>query len=154
MTYSPQYLQAGDGVERRAPDAILTVKVDSEHTDDAYEVFEIDAARDDPTPLHRTGWAKTYYVLQGRIVVQVEDEGFDLGPGSSIAIPPGALHTFTVLTPATKFLVFSLTGKMGRFHADLDRSVPHGRPLEEIMPDVLNVLSRHDVTVEGMEALR
>jgi quercetin dioxygenase-like cupin family protein len=153
MSYSPQYLQAGDGVELRAPDAILTVKVDSEHTDGSYEVFEIDAARDDPTPLHRTGWAKTYYVLQGRIVVQIEDEGFDLGPGSSVAIPPGALHTFTVLTPATTFLVFSLTDQMGRFHADLDRSVPHGRPLEETMADVQQVLSRHDVTVEGVKAL-
>jgi quercetin dioxygenase-like cupin family protein len=154
MSYSTQHLQAGDGVELRAPDAILTVKVDSEHTDGAYEVFEIDAARDDPTPLHRTGWAKTYYVLQGRIVVQVEDEGFDLGPGSSIAIPPGALHTFTVLTPASKFLVFSLTGQMGRFHTDLDRSVPHGRPLQETMADVQQVVSRHNVTVDGMEALR
>jgi len=154
MSYSSQYLQAGDGEKLRAPDATLTVKVDSEHTDDSYEVFEIDAAKDDPTPLHRTGWAKTYYVLHGRIIVQVEDEGFDLGPGSSIAIPPGALHTFTVLTPATKFLVFSLTGQMGRFHADLDRSVPHGRPLQETMVDVQQVLSRHAVTVEGLEALR
>lgn len=154
MNYSPQYLQAGDGVELHAPDATLTVKVDSEHTDGAYEIFEIDAPRDEPTPLHRTGWAKTYYVLQGRILVQVEDEGYDLSPGSSIAIPPGALHTFTVLTPTTKFLVFSLSGAMGRFHADLDSSVPHGRPLEETMGKVLEVLSRHDVTVEGMEALQ
>jgi quercetin dioxygenase-like cupin family protein len=154
MTYSVQFLQAGDGAELRSPDATLTVKVDGAHTEDSYEVFEIDAPRDEPTPLHRTGWAKTYYVLQGRIVVQVDDEGFDLGPGSSIAIPPGALHTFTVLTPATKFLVFSLTGLMGRFHADLDASVPHGRPLEEAMPAVARVLSRHDVTVVGLEALR
>lgn len=154
MNYSPQFLQAGDGVELHAPDAILTVKVDSEHTDGAYEVFEVDAPRDEPTPLHRTGWAKTYYVLQGRMVVQVEDEGFDLGPGSSMAIPPGALHTFTVLTPTARFLVFSLTDAMGRFHADLDSSVPRGRPLDEILPDVQRVLHRHNVTVEGMEARR
>jgi quercetin dioxygenase-like cupin family protein len=149
MNYSIQYLQAGDGAELRSPDAVLTVKVDSGHTDDAYEIFEVDALRDEPTPLHRTGWAKTYYVLQGRILVQIDDEGFDLGPGSSIAIPPGALHTFTVLTPATTFLVFSLSGAMGRFHADLDASVPHGLPLEESMQVVEQVLSRHDVTLEG-----
>ena len=154
MSYSPQFLQAGDGVELRAPDAILTVKVDSEHTGGSYEVFEVDALREHPAPLHRTGWAKTYYVLQGRIVVQIDDEGFDLGPGSSVAIPPGALHTFTVLTPATKFLVFSLTGAMGRFHADLDASIPHGRPLEETMPEIQQVLSRHDVTMDGQKAIQ
>lgn len=154
MSYSPQHIQAGGGVELHAPDATVTVKVDSAHTDDSYEIFEVTAPRLDPTPLHRTGWAKTYYVLQGRIVVQVEDEGFDLGPGSSVAIPPNALHTFTVLSPTATFLVFSLTGAMGRFHADLDASVPRDRPIPEVMGDILQVLSRHDVTMEGAGALR
>jgi hypothetical protein len=88
------------------------------------------------------------------MVVQIDDEAFDLGPGSSIAIPPGALHTFTVLTPATKFLVFSLTSAMGRFHADLDASVPHGRPVEETMSEIQQVLSRHDVTMDGRKAVQ
>ncbi|MET0479997.1 MAG: cupin domain-containing protein [Mycetocola sp.] len=149
MNHSLQYSQAGDGAELHAPDATLTVKVDSGHTDDFYEIFEVDAPRDDPTPLHRTGWAKTYYVLQGRMLVQVDDEGFDLGPGSAIAIPPGALHTFTVLTPTAKFLVFSMTGAMGRFQADLDATVPRGRSLEEAMPAIESVLSRHDVSIDG-----
>lgn len=148
MSYSLQYLAAGDGVELRAPDATLTVKVDSDHTSGSYELFEVDAPRDDPVPLHRTGWAKTYYMLQGRVVVQIDDEGFDLGPGSAIAIPPGALHTFTVLTPAAKFLVFSLSGAMGRFHADLDASVLPGRPFEETMQDIQKVLGRHDVSID------
>ena len=148
MTYSPQHVEAGDGVELHAPDATVTVKVDGAHTDDSYEIFEIIAPRDDPTPPHRTGWAKTYYMLQGRIVVQIDDEGFDLGPGSSVAIPPNALHTFTVLSPTATFLVFSLTGAMGRFHADLDATVPHGRPLAETMDSIQQVLSRHDVTLE------
>jgi hypothetical protein len=29
--------------------------------------------RGGPTPLHRTGWGKAYYVLNGRMIVQVED---------------------------------------------------------------------------------
>lgn len=148
MSYSVQHLQPGDGVELRAPDATLTVKVDAHHTDGAYEVFEVDAARDEPTPLHRTGWAKTYYVLQGRILVQVDGEGFDACPGSSIAIPPDALHTFTVLTPSAKFLVFSQTAAMGRFHADMAFSVPQGRPVEEVAREIQQVLNRHGVTVQ------
>jgi mannose-6-phosphate isomerase-like protein (cupin superfamily) len=154
MTHLVQYTAAGEGAELNAPDAVLTVKIDARHTDGQYELFEVDAPRLPATPLHRTGWGKAYYVLQGRMVVQVESEGFDLGPGSSVTIPPAALHTFTVLTPSTKFLVVSLTGAMGRFHADLDTTVPHDRPIEEVAELVPDVLARHDVTVDGWEPVR
>ena len=148
MNYSLQHVPAGQGARLTSPDATLTTKVDSAHTADSYEIFEIDAPQIEPTPLHRTGWAKTYYVLSGEMFVQVNDEGFELGPGASLAIPPRAVHTFRVLTPTVKFLVFALTGGMGRFHTDLDTSVPHGRPVEEVLDNIGQVLSRHDVTLE------
>ena len=153
MNYSPQHLSAGEGTCLHAPDATLTVKVDSRHASDSYELFEIDAPQNGPTPLHRTGWAKTYYVLSGEMVVLVNSDSFELGPGASIAIPPHALHTFQVLTPTVRFLVFALTGGMGRFHADLDRSVPAGRPFEESLADIGRVLKRHDVSFENTEAV-
>ena len=152
MTHLVQHAAAGEGLELTAPDAVLTVKIDAVHTDDHYELFEVDAPRGPATPLHRTGWAKAYYVLNGRMIVQVEDEAFDLGPGSSIAIPPGALHTFTVLSPTAKFLAMSPTGAMGRFHADLDATVPRGRPIQEVTHEIEQVLGRHDVTVTGLDA--
>jgi quercetin dioxygenase-like cupin family protein len=151
MTHLVQHTPAGEGRELTAPDGVHTVKIDAAHTDDQYELFEVDAPRGPATPPHRTGWAKAYYVLNGRILVQVEDEGFDLAPGSSITIPPGALHTFTVLSPTTKFLAVGLTGAMGRFFADLDASVPHGRPIEEVTQQIQEVVARHDVTVAGFE---
>jgi quercetin dioxygenase-like cupin family protein len=151
MTHRVQHTGAGEGIELTAPDAVLTMKIDAGHTDGRYELFEVDAPRGPATPPHRTGWGKAYYVLYGRMVVQVEAEGFELGPGSSITIPPGALHTFTVLSPTTKFLVVSLTGAMSRFHADLDATVPHGRQIEDAMREIRQVLSRHDVTVAGLE---
>ena len=85
------------------------------------------------------------------MIVQVEDEAFDLGPGSSITIPPGALHTFTVLSPTSKFLTLSLTGATGRFFTDLDATVPRGRPVEEVAEQIQQVLGRHDVSVAGFE---
>ena len=88
MTQQVQYTAAGEGIELNAPDAVLTVKVDAAHTGGAYEVFEVDAPRGPATPLHRTNWPKAYYVLQGRMLVQVEDEGYDLTPGASVTIPP------------------------------------------------------------------
>ena len=64
----------------------------------------------------------------------------------------GALHTFTVLSPTSKFLTVSLTGAMGRFHADLEATVPRGRPVEEVAEQIQEVLGRHDVTVAGFDA--
>jgi quercetin dioxygenase-like cupin family protein len=148
MTHLVQYTAVGEGRELTAPDAVLTVKIDADHTDGAYELFEVDAPRGPATPLHRTGWGKAYYVLHGRMVVQVDDEGYDLGPGSSVTIPPGALHTFTVLSPTVGFLVVSLSGAMGRFHADLAAAVPADRSVAESMDEIGRVLGRHDVTME------
>ena len=152
MTHLVQHTAPGEGIELTLPDAVLTVKIDAEHTDGQYELFEVDAPRGPTTPLHRIGWGKAYYVLNGRMIVRVEDEAFDLGPGSAITIPPGALHTETVLSPTVKYLAVGLTGAMGRFFADLDASVPRGRPIEEVAQEIQEVLGRHDVAVAGFEA--
>jgi quercetin dioxygenase-like cupin family protein len=152
MTHLVQHTAVGEGPELTAPDAVVTVKIDAGHTNDQYELFEVDAPRGPATPLHRSGWAKAYYVLTGRLIVQVDDEGFDLGPGSAITIPPGALHTETVLSPSTKYLALGLTGAMGRFLADLDAAVPRGRPIQKVAQPLQEVLARHDVTLGGFDA--
>ena len=46
-----------------------------------------------------------------------------------------------------------MTGAMGRFQADLDASVPHDRPLEEVAQQIQDVLARHDVTVAAFETV-
>ncbi|MFP5282651.1 MAG: cupin domain-containing protein [Actinomycetes bacterium] len=150
MTPSP-YTGPGEGTELVAPDAVVTVKVAAAQTTGAYEVFEIHAPRVPATPLHRTNWAKTYYVLSGRMLVHLEDEAYDLGPGAAVVIQPNAWHTFTVLSPSTTFLVVSLTDAMGRFHADLDATVPHGAPLSDSVDALAQVLSRHDVALKSPE---
>jgi quercetin dioxygenase-like cupin family protein len=124
MNESVHLSSAGTGIEYPAPDATVTIKVGSEHTAGQYEIFEIDAPRGDAAPPHTEPWSKAFYVLQGRILVQAGDQGYDLGPGSSISIPAGTLNTFSVLTPAAKFLAVSQTGGMGAFFADLATADP------------------------------
>ena len=142
-----QHTAAGEGGELILPDAVVTVKIDAGRTDGQYELFEVDAPRGPTTPLHRTGWGKAYYVLNGRMIVRVEDEAFDLGPGSAITIPPGTLHTETVLSPTVRYLALGVTGAMGRFFADLDATVPHGRAIEDVAQEIQEVLARHDVAL-------
>ena len=144
MTERVQITAAGDGRELRAPDAVLTVKIDAAHTDGGYELFEVHAPRGAAMPLHSTGWSKAYYLLHGRMLVQIEDRAVELTPGACVTIPADALHTFTVLTPAVTFLVVSLSGAMGRFHADLDVTLGDGT-LSGAGPLLQRLLGRHDV---------
>ncbi|MCE6995202.1 cupin domain-containing protein [Saccharothrix sp. S26] len=138
---------AGEGFELNSPDAKVMVKVDAAHTDGAYELFEVDAPRGPTVPPHVTPWAKAYYVLHGRMAVLVDGEVHDLTPGSSIAIPPDAAHTFTVHSPSVRFLAISLTDAMGRFFRDVDRSVPAGTPLHDAAPLLREVVERHGITM-------
>ncbi|WP_350277711.1 cupin domain-containing protein [Kribbella sp. HUAS MG21] len=141
MNESVHLSNAGSGAEYAAPDATVTVKVGAEHSGGQYEVFEIDAPRGAAAPPHTESWSKAFYVLQGRILVQAGEQGYDLGPGASISIPAGTVNTFSVLTPAAKFLAISQTGRMGEFFADLAGADPADYvALGEIA-------SRHGVTV-------
>ncbi len=58
-------------------------------------------------------------MLDGRLTVQVDDESYELEPGATVTISPGAAHTFAVTTPSARFLGFTLTGGAGRLFADI-----------------------------------
>jgi hypothetical protein len=63
-----------------------------------------------------------------------------------VGVPAGVENTFAVRTPSATFLGFSLSTGMGAFFADLDASVPAGRPLAEVVPQLLDVTDRHGIT--------
>jgi quercetin dioxygenase-like cupin family protein len=146
MSSFPLPSPAGTGTELNTVDATVVVKIGPKQSDSRYELFEVYASRGTVSPLHREPWAKAFYVLHGRMAMQVDTETYDLGPGSSISVPAGAANTFTALTPSVTFLALSLTDAMGRFFADLDQTVPAGQPLEHVVPYVLEVTERHGVT--------
>ncbi|GIH78358.1 cupin domain-containing protein [Planobispora longispora] len=146
MTIRAHYSGPGRGVELSALDAVHTVKIGAGETDGLYELFEIDAPRGHAVPLHRHAWPEAYYLLHGRMTAHVDETAYELMPGSSLTVPPHAAHTFAALTPSVKFLVFTVEGAMGRFFADLHETVPAGRPLDEVIPLVLEVTERHGVT--------
>jgi quercetin dioxygenase-like cupin family protein len=137
---------AREGTELNAVDATVVVKIGAEHTAGRYELFEVFATRGAATPAHRADWDKVFYVLHGRLPVQVDRDTYELDPGSCVNVPAGAANTVAALTPSAAFLAFSLGDRMGRFFTDLDRTVPTGQPLEQVVPYVLEVTERHGVS--------
>jgi quercetin dioxygenase-like cupin family protein len=149
MTHDVRHSPAGEGIELLAMDAAHTAKIGAKETDGLYELFEIHAPRGHAVPFHTHDWLEAYYLLHGRMTVQVDDESYDLAPGSSLTVPPRAAHTFTIATPSAQLLIFTLGDAMGRFFADLHDTIPPDRPLDEVMRSVTAVLQRHGVTVAG-----
>jgi quercetin dioxygenase-like cupin family protein len=149
MAQKVHHSLAGEGKELFTVDSTATVKVGAEHTDGEYEVFEIDGERGSFVPPHRHPWPESYYMLHGRMSVQVGAKRYEMGPGESITVPTGAVHTIEVLSKAVKFLAFSLTDGTGRLFADLDANVPAGRPMAEIAPLVTEIAERNRTTFLG-----
>lgn len=101
-----RYTAPGEGTALDTFDGIHTVKVGAEQTGGAYEIFEVVAPRAPTVPLHRTPWAKAFYLLDGAMTVRVDGDCYELGPGATVAVPEGAAHTFEVTTVSAKFLAF------------------------------------------------
>lgn len=145
MTYQATYRAAGDGVELYSVDAEVTVKCRAEQTGGAYGVFEVDMPRGAAVPPHTEPWAKAFYVLHGRLSVEIDDDRFELAPGAFVSIPPDTANSFRALTPSVKFLAFSPGDRLGNFFADIDRSVPRDAAFDELMPKMLELTGRHGV---------
>jgi mannose-6-phosphate isomerase-like protein (cupin superfamily) len=84
-----------------------------------------------PLHLHRQQ-DDTFYVLDGVLTVQVDEEVFDIGPGDFLSIPPGVPHTFdnlhhgddpvqaiNLMTPGGHFDMFE---EMARVEAGPDQA--------------------------------
>lgn len=57
--------------------------------------------------LHHHGPEETYYIVQGRGRMEIEDRAADVGPGFAAYIPPNARHTLRCTGSEPLILVFS-----------------------------------------------
>jgi quercetin dioxygenase-like cupin family protein len=140
---------AGDGVRLNTVDSIATVKVAAADTTDEYELFEIEAPEGPGVPRHRHPWAEAYYVLDGTLDVQVGARTYRMSTGDSITVPPNVVHSIASCDGVCRFLAFSLTAGTGALFADLDRTIPTDKSIEEIVPLVLSVAERNGVSFLG-----
>ena len=57
--------------------------------------------------LHHHGPEETYYIVQGRGRMEIDDRAADVGPGCAAYIPPNARHTLHCTGAEPLILVFS-----------------------------------------------
>ena len=56
---------------------------------------------------HHHGAEETYYILQGRGRMEIDDRAADVGPGCAVYIPPDARHALRCTGAEPLLLVFS-----------------------------------------------
>jgi uncharacterized cupin superfamily protein len=88
-----------------------------------------------------------FYVLEGTLTLQIDDETVNLGPGSFACIPPGTVHTFSNRSERPlRFLNFDTpAGKEDRMR-DIDVAA-HGDRKGWTSEELARISSRHDFRV-------
>jgi quercetin dioxygenase-like cupin family protein len=94
-----------------------TVLVRSEDTGGAYALVENVAAGGWPgPPLHHPHFAEAFYVLDGELVLQLEDDHVRAGPDTFVHVPGGARHTLGNRSDReARYLLYCIPGGFERY---------------------------------------
>jgi Cupin domain len=98
----------------------------------------------DPPPRAHP-WTESFYVLEGKLMVTVDDKQTLAAAGTSVLVPAGAVHTFRVASPQARSITTTSGDKPSVFFRDLASTAP-GLPHDETMPLVLEVAKRNRLT--------
>jgi mannose-6-phosphate isomerase-like protein (cupin superfamily) len=81
--------------------------------------FELTVIGNCPLPLHRHPWDEVFYLLEGEIDLQIDDQKMQATPGYFVNLPAGAAHTFAVRPAQAKFLVWVSDRRAMQFSKEL-----------------------------------
>lgn len=123
----------------------LRVIVDGSETDSAFEVFDVEGDQGSGPPPHAHPWTESFYVIEGELAVMVGEEQTLAGPGTSVLVPAGTVHTFQVASRRARFITTTSGDRASAFFRDLASTAP-GAPTDATMPLVVEVAKRNGLT--------
>lgn len=96
-----------------------TWKATSDETAGALLAFEDFVTQGKATPLHCHAEAdEVVYVIEGEIIVHIDDAQRRLGPGGFSFAPRGVAHAFTVVSSSARILTVQTPGACQGFFSD------------------------------------
>lgn len=119
----------GEGRSLRVLGELVTCKVTSERTGEAYSLFEVVSPPGGVPRPHIQHWEdECLYVIEGVFEFVEEDETFLAGPGSVVYVPKGNLHAHRNAGPAAGRLLVAQTpgGLYERFFDEVGESATAG----------------------------
>ena len=153
------HVQAGDGTAYSLIGELITFKLTSAETGDAFSITELISQPQGGPPLHTHPAAEAFIILEGEFEFSGLDQGEPYSiratPGDIVYIPGGAPHTYKTISPTTgKALgVLAPGGEMERFFAEVGTpasdtsasSAPAGPPSESELAQHMAIAKRHGI---------
>jgi uncharacterized cupin superfamily protein len=125
----------------------VTIKATGEDTGGSLYVGEgvLEPGFAGPPPHVHERLHDMFYVLEGTLTLRVDDETFELGPGSFACVPPGTVHTFSNNSKqAVRLLNFNTPAGWEDYMRDLASALATGAPSSEVIGEIA---SRYDFRI-------
>jgi quercetin dioxygenase-like cupin family protein len=88
---------------------------------------------------------EAFYVLDGRYLLQVEDERYEIGPGDFAFFPRGTMHAFKSIAEApSRVLVLLTPAGSERFYREVGQ-LPDPPPIDRLMA----IAAKYEIEVVG-----
>jgi quercetin dioxygenase-like cupin family protein len=110
------------------------------------ELFDVVGPEGSGPPPHAHPWDEGYVVLDGRLGIHLDGDDLVADAGTTVTVPAGTVHGYTILSPTARFLIATGGTGAGRFFADVDASVAPGPPTDESLLDLIEVAKRNELT--------
>jgi mannose-6-phosphate isomerase-like protein (cupin superfamily) len=130
------------------PGVRMRLLATGEDTDGAWSLFEYeaDAGFEGPAPHWHEETIEGFYVLEGTVDFEIDDQDRSAGPNEFVLVPPRTVHTFAVDPgePA-RFLVQISPGGFEAYFRELQELIAEAEewPPSDMAP-VLDLMARHD----------
>jgi quercetin dioxygenase-like cupin family protein len=123
----------------------MRVLVDGNESGSAFEMFLVDGDEGSGPPPHAHPWLESYYVIDGKVLVEIEGEQTIAEPGTAAVVKAGQVHRFEVMTPTARFIVATDGRDASSFFRDLSANAP-GAPTPGNLPQIIEVAKRNGLT--------
>jgi quercetin dioxygenase-like cupin family protein len=123
----------------------VRVLVDGADRDSTFELFLVEGDLGSGPPPHAHQWLEAYYVLDGKLLVEIGGEQTLTEPGTSAVVKAGEVHRFEIATPTARFIVATEGKGASAFFRDLSSNAP-GAPTPENLSQIVEVAKRNGLT--------
>jgi quercetin dioxygenase-like cupin family protein len=132
----------------RYPAGAITYHADSTDTGGQFALLEMDAKPGVEPPLHvHRHEDELFYVLEGELKVYRGAEEITLNPGDSGFLPRNVPHTFKIVSPRARFLVYLTPGGFEAYFRDVAEVMKNAEPGQPLpVPEMLGIAGRYGLT--------
>lgn len=133
------------------PGAPFILELVGDQTGGAFTLVDMTVPPGDGPPPHiHDGFAETFRVVKGRLLIEADGEPTEAGPGDVVHVPPGVAHLFrTIGSEPAEVVVLVTPGGHEDYFIELTDAIAQGGEGPEYFGRLAAVMARHGVRFAG-----